>query len=63
MIKLIAHNEQEDGFETEVHIEGEGYIVAQQLTAIFDRIYEGSPKLLKLLCLYVSTQKIIRDII
>lgn len=45
MIKLIAHNEQEDGFETEVHIEGEGYIVAQQLTAIFDRIYEGSPKL------------------
>lgn len=45
MINLIARNEQEDGFETEVHIEGEGYIVAQQLTAIFDRIYEASPKL------------------
>lgn len=45
MIKLIARNEQKDGFETEVHIEGEGYIVAQQLTAIFDRIYEASLKL------------------
>ena len=45
MIKLIARNEQKDGFETEVHIEGEGYIVAQQLTAIFNRIYEASPKL------------------
>lgn len=45
MIKLIARKEQKDGFETEVHIEGEGYIVVQQLTAIFDRIYEASPQL------------------
>lgn len=45
MIKLIARNEQDDGFETEVQIEGEGYIVAQQLTKIFDRIYEAAPKL------------------
>jgi len=44
MIKLIAHNEQEDGFETEVHIEGDGGIVLQQLTAIFDRIYEAAPQ-------------------
>lgn len=36
MIKLIARNEQD---------EGEGYIVAQQLTAIFDRLYEAAPKL------------------
>ena len=45
MIKLIAHNEQDDGFETEVHIEGDGCVVAQQLTAIFDRIYEAEPRL------------------
>ena len=48
MIKLIAHNEQEDGFETEVHIDGDGVVVAQQLTAIFDRIYEASPKLFEI---------------
>ena len=45
MIEITATNEQKDGFETSVHIEGEGYIVAQQLTAIFDRIYEAAPKL------------------
>lgn len=45
MIKLIAHNEHEDGFETEVHIEGDGIIVVQQLATIFDRIYEAAPKL------------------
>lgn len=45
MIRLIANNEREDGFESEVQIEGEGYIVAQQLTSIFDRIYEYAPKL------------------
>ena len=44
MIKLIAHNEQEEGFETEVHIEGDGSIIVQQLAAIFDRIYEAAPK-------------------
>lgn len=42
MIKLIAHNEQKDGFETEVHIEGDAIEVTQQLTAIFDRIYEAA---------------------
>ena len=45
MIKLIAHKEQEDGFETEVHIEGDGVVVVQQLATIFDRIYEAAPKL------------------
>ena len=45
MIKLIAQNEQKDGFETEVHIDGDGVVVVQQLTAIFDRIYEAAPKL------------------
>lgn len=45
MIKLIARNEQEDDFYSEVMIEGEGKVVAQELTAIFDRIYEHAPEL------------------
>lgn len=48
MIKLIADKEQENGFMTEVHIDGDGAVVAQQLTAIFDRIYEASPKLFEI---------------
>ena len=45
MIKLTAQNEEKDSFETEVHIEGDGFVVVQQLTSIFDRIYEGAPQL------------------
>ena len=45
MIKLIAHKEQDNGFETEVHIEGDAATVVQQLTCLFDRIYEASPQL------------------
>lgn len=48
MIRLIAQNEQKDGFETEVHIEGEGGVIVQQLTAIFDRIYEAAPMVFEL---------------
>lgn len=48
MIKLIAHNEQDDGFETEVHIEGDGNVVIQQLTCILDRIYEAAPLVFEL---------------
>ena len=40
MIKILAHNEQKDGFETEIHIDGDGNVVIQQLTCIFDKIYE-----------------------
>lgn len=45
MIKLIADKEEKDGFYTQVHIDGDGVVVVQQLTAIFDRIYEAAPKL------------------
>lgn len=48
MIRLIAQNEQKDGFETEVHIEGEGNVIVQQLTAIFDRVYEAAPLVFEL---------------
>lgn len=48
MIKLIAHNEQEDGFESEVHIEGDGAVIVQQLTCLFDRIYEAAPMVFEL---------------
>ena len=63
MIKLIAHNEQEDGFDTEMHIEGDGYTVAQQLTAIFDRIYEASPLLFETALINCKYVEIIHDII
>ena len=43
MVKLIANNEQEDGFYTEVNIDGDSIVVIQQLVAIFDGIYEASP--------------------
>lgn len=49
MIELKTFNEQYDGsgtsYDTEVHIEGEGYLIIHQLTGIFDRIYESSPTL------------------
>lgn len=48
MIKLIAHNEQEDGFETEVHIEGDGNVIINELSTIFDRIYEAAPLVFEL---------------
>lgn len=43
MIKLLAHNEQNNSFDTEVHIEGEGGLVIKELTSIFNGIYEASP--------------------
>ena len=43
MIKLIAHNKQKNGFETEVHIEGDGNVVINELATIFDGIYEAAP--------------------
>lgn len=48
MIKLIADKEEKDGFYTQVHIDGDGSVVVQQLTAIFDRIYEAAPKLFEI---------------
>jgi hypothetical protein len=57
MIKLIAHKEQKDGFETEVHIEGDGGVIVQQLTCIFDRIYEAAPQVFEaalVMCQYTE---------
>ena len=48
MIKIQTHNETKDGFDLEIHIEGDGKIVVPQLISIFDRIYEGSPRLFEL---------------
>ena len=45
MVKLIADNEHEDGFTSTVEIKGNGSVVIMQLTTLFDRIYEKSPKL------------------
>lgn len=45
MITLKTRNESKNGFDLEIHIEGDGATVASQLTDIFDKIYEASPKL------------------
>ena len=48
MIKIQTHNETKDGFDLKIHIEGEPGIVVPELTSIFDRIYEMSPRLFEL---------------
>lgn len=45
MIKIQTPNEYQDGFDLEIHIDGDGKVVVSELATIFDRIYEGSPKL------------------
>lgn len=48
MIKIQTHNETEDRFDLEIHIEGDGKIVVPELISIFDCIYEGSPRLFEM---------------
>lgn len=48
MIEIKTHNERKSGFDLEIHIEGEGNIVVSELISIFDRIYEGSPRLFEM---------------
>lgn len=48
MIKIQTHNENKAGFDLEIHIEGEGAVVVPELISIFDRIYEGSPRLFEM---------------
>ena len=48
MIKIQTHNETKDGFDLEIHVEGEGNVVVPELISIFDRIYEGSPYLFEM---------------
>lgn len=48
MISIKTRNECKDGFDLELHIEGDGAVVASQLTGIFNRIYEASPKLFEI---------------
>ena len=45
MINIKTHTEYEDGFDLELHIEGDGAVVANQLVSIFNRIYENAPLL------------------
>ena len=48
MIKIQTNNETEAGFDLEIHIEGDGKVVVPELISIFDRIYEGSPRLFEM---------------
>lgn len=45
MIKITTYNEDKEGFEFEVEIDGRGDYVAKELIAIFDHIYKFSPEL------------------
>lgn len=49
MIEIKTYNEQHDGkgvsYDTEIHIEGNGALVLDQLIEIFDHIYEVQPKI------------------
>ena len=52
MIEIKTYDEDKDGFKMLVHIEGDGTAVIQQLSSIFDRIYENNPKLFEVALLY-----------
>lgn len=45
MIRIETKNETSKGFDIEVHIEGKGSIIVQQLTSMLDRLYEAAPEL------------------
>lgn len=46
MIKIEVKNETDEGFDIETRIEGNGFIVLlQQITSIFNRLYEAAPEL------------------
>ena len=57
MVLLKAYDETDTGFQTEVHIEGEGVIVANELVSILDRIYLKSPQLFELVLLHCQYTK------
>lgn len=45
MIEIKTYNESDEGFQMMIHIEGGGLMVVQQLTSIFNKIYEKDPTL------------------
>lgn len=45
MIEIKTLTEYDDGFDLQLHIEGDGAVVASQLVSIFNRIYEYAPLL------------------
>lgn len=45
MIKIETKNETEEGFDCDIHIEGEANICINELISIFDHIYHASPTL------------------
>lgn len=43
MIKITTQNEDREGFELEVIIQGRGDYIAKELISIFDHVYKFSP--------------------
>lgn len=45
MIRIETKNESLAGFDIEIHVEGNGLIVVQQMASALDRLYEAAPNL------------------
>lgn len=45
MIKIQTRSENDKGYYMEVHLEGDPVILVQQLSSVFDKIYEKEPRL------------------
>lgn len=58
-IKTFDEKEENDGlsYETEIHIEGQGALVVDQLVNILDHIYKNQPKLFVLALLMCKYTK------
>lgn len=48
MIRIETHNENDEGFELEVLIEGRADYIAKELVSIFDHFYKASPKIFEI---------------
>lgn len=45
MIRIETQNENDEGFDLEVLIEGRGDYIAKEMVSIFDHFYKFSPKI------------------
>lgn len=52
MIKIQTFNENDEGYYTEIHIEGDPVLLVQQLISTFNRIYEQQPALFEAALLF-----------
>lgn len=61
MIKIETMNETEEGFDCNIHIEGDANTVIQELVSIFNQIYHNSSKLFETVLLECDYTKHVTD--